>query len=228
MHITNDRPTAQAYGELQMAYDHFNRALFAERLPPCLITLQRKGRRTFGYYAASRFGTVDGKTTDEIAMNPLHFKHGPVIDVLSTLVHEMVHLWQQHFGRPSRSAYHNREWAGEMLRIGLHPSDTGRPGGRMTGQQMSDYVLPGGRFEQAAQQLLATGFVITWFDHHGVRLEPFDPDALIVRARSGLRIKFTCPSCRASAWGKASLNLFCLDCQQVLRPCSCRRPNGST
>ena len=118
----------------------------------------------------------------------------------------------------SRSAYHNREWAGEMLRLGLHPSNTGRPGGRMTGQQVSHFIMPGSRFDLAAQELLATGFVITWFDHHGVRREPFDPDALIVRARSGLRIKFCCPDCHASAWGKASLNLFCLDCQQVMRP----------
>ena len=63
----------------------------------------------------------------------------------------MAHEWQYHYGRhQSRGAYHNREWAGEMLRLGLHPSDTGRPGGRVTGQQMTHYIMPGGRFEQVA------------------------------------------------------------------------------
>jgi hypothetical protein len=31
---------------------------------------------------------------------------------LSTLVHEMAHLQQNHFGKSSRTGYHNKEWAG--------------------------------------------------------------------------------------------------------------------
>jgi len=26
----------------------------------------------------------------------------------------MAHLWQHHHGKPSRAAYHNREWASKM------------------------------------------------------------------------------------------------------------------
>jgi hypothetical protein len=33
--------TTQAYEELQLAHDHFNRELFAQELPCCPITLQR-------------------------------------------------------------------------------------------------------------------------------------------------------------------------------------------
>lgn len=212
-------PTAQAYSELQEAYDHFNAALFNNELPPCLITLQRKGRRTFGYYAPNRFGTTSGKTTDEIALNPRWFKERPFIDVLSTLVHEMVHLWQHHFGRPSRTNYHNREWAGEMLRLGLHPSHTGSPGGRMTGQQMTHYVVSGGRFEVAAKELLERALAITWFDLDAAvlmpkGLEPF----LATPRRAGRRTKFFCPQCSAQAWGKPSLNLICGDCERVMLP----------
>jgi hypothetical protein len=29
-------PTLEAYGELQTAYDHYNRALFQDQLPACL------------------------------------------------------------------------------------------------------------------------------------------------------------------------------------------------
>jgi hypothetical protein len=35
------RPTHRTYTSLDAAYDHFNRALFAGQLPPCLITMQR-------------------------------------------------------------------------------------------------------------------------------------------------------------------------------------------
>jgi hypothetical protein len=51
--ITN-KPTDQAYEELQCAYDYFNEKLFDGKLPPCLITLQRKPR-TLGYYAPNNF-----------------------------------------------------------------------------------------------------------------------------------------------------------------------------
>lgn len=54
--MTRDLPTVQAYAELQSAYDFFNAALFEGQLPPCLMTLQRKGANVRGYFSAERFG----------------------------------------------------------------------------------------------------------------------------------------------------------------------------
>src|ERR1700680_4694459 len=65
-------PTAEIYGVFQTAYDFFNTALFDGRLPPCLITLQRRSKRTLGYFAAGRFASTTGRTSDEIALNPRH------------------------------------------------------------------------------------------------------------------------------------------------------------
>lgn len=118
------RPTDATYDELQKAFDHFNGALFSGRLPACLITLQRE-KRTMGYFSAQRFVHLgDAAITDEIAMNPVHFGIVPIAEVMQTLVHEMVHLWQFHFGSPGRVRYHNEEWAAKMESIGLMPSDT--------------------------------------------------------------------------------------------------------
>jgi hypothetical protein len=39
----------------------------------------------------------------------------------------MVHLWQHHHGKPSRTGYHNKEWATMMKAVGLIPSDTAAP-----------------------------------------------------------------------------------------------------
>jgi hypothetical protein len=58
---------------------------------------------------------------------------------LSTLVHEMVHVWQQHCGTPSKRGYHNKEWATKMKSVGPQPSSTGMVGGKETGQRMSHY-----------------------------------------------------------------------------------------
>jgi hypothetical protein len=42
----------------------------------------------------------------------------------------MAHLWQWEFGSPYKNGYHNTEWAGKMIEIGLMPSDTGLPNGK--------------------------------------------------------------------------------------------------
>lgn len=157
------RPTEEAYAELQFAYDYYNENLFDGGLPPCMITFQRQ-KRTFGYFSKNRFGRRDGRKTDEIALNPEYFAVVPMVEVLQTLVHEMAHLWQEHFGKPSRACYHNREWADKMEAVGLMPSETGRPGGKRVGQSMMDYVIAGGHFDKATRRLLADGFAISWLD----------------------------------------------------------------
>ena len=91
--------------------------------------------------AISRAGasaSKDGKeVTDEIALNPSHFRDRSTEQSLSTLVHEMTHLEQHHFGKPSRAGYHNKQWAGMMKAVGLIPSDTGAPGGKEVGQKVT-------------------------------------------------------------------------------------------
>ncbi|HHH2825403.1 TPA: SprT-like domain-containing protein, partial [Escherichia coli] len=139
-------PTIQAYGELQAAFEHYNAALFDGQLPHCLITMQRE-KRTYGYFSSRRFANRHEKTmTDEIAMNPSYFGVVPLLEILQTLVHEMAHAWQFHFGEPGRRGYHNKEWADKMEAIGLMPSDTGKPGGKKTGEKMADYAIDGGPF----------------------------------------------------------------------------------
>ena len=210
--MAKHRHTEEAYGEFQRAYDHFNRALFDGCLPPCLITLHRESKRTYGYFSHQRFVRLsDGKTvTDEIAMNPLHFGGRNAREVLSTLAHEMVHLWQAHHGRPSRTAYHNKHWAAKMDEIGLQPSSTGAPGGKRTGQTMSHTIRAGGSFARATAQLMVKGFMISWADAAG-RVEAKMP------GRSGRRNKYVCRECSAAAWGKGGLKLICGDCDQPMQ-----------
>ena len=124
------------YAGFQDAYNHFNRALFGGELPQCLITLQRKGKNNHGYFSPLRFRSrkTTDVYTDEIALNPDMFSQVDDREIMQTLTHEMVHLWQHHFGKSSRGGYHNKEWAQKMEDIGLMPSSTGKPGGRKTGE----------------------------------------------------------------------------------------------
>ncbi len=196
--------TQQAYGELQIAYNFFNDRLFGNQLPHCLITLQRKNKAR-GYFCGERFGSIDKQVVDEIAMNPMHFETRTVTEILSTLVHEMVHLWQAHFGKPSRSAYHNAQWGDKMEQIGLMPSDTGQEGGKRTGQQMTHYIITNGPYATAVAELLATGLKITWMDRANDK-----------KKASAARIKYHCDMCNSNVWGKAGLAIMCMACDNEM------------
>ena len=156
-------PTSETYQELQTAYDHFNKELFDNELPGCLITLQRE-KKTFGYYSPKRFVNKQKAETDEIAMNPSYFSIRTIEETLSTIVHECVHQFQQHFGTPGRSRYHNKEWSDKMESIGLMPTSTGKEGGKKTGDRMSHYTIEGMLFDNSCKRLVTKNFRITWAD----------------------------------------------------------------
>jgi predicted SprT family Zn-dependent metalloprotease len=204
--VLTPTPTEQTYVPLLMAYAHFNRNLFGNSLPDCLITLQRKAN-TYGYFSAGKFAAIGGDTkADEIAMNPAHFRACTPRDVCSTLVHEMTHVWQQYFGKPPRAGYHDRQWAAVMRRIGLHPSSTGTPGGKQTGYKVTHYVIDSGPFDLAFKAFEATGQTIGWGD-------AFTRDD---EARKRKRDTFVCPQCDQKVLGVPSTDVSCNRCGLVM------------
>jgi hypothetical protein len=129
----------------------------------------QRHRGAYGYFSGERFASLGDPedVTDEIALNPAHFATRPMTEILSTLAHEIVHLWQHHFGKRPRRCYHNKQWAAKMRDIGLIPSATGQPGGKETGQQMTHYIEAGGRFDKACAAFLATHPAILYHDRAG-------------------------------------------------------------
>ena len=148
----------------------------------------------------------NGKT-DEIALNPDTFHGRSDEDILSTLVHEMCHLWDQHFGEPGRGNYHGRTWAIKMEEIGLMPSHTGEPGGRKTGQSMTHYIITDGQFQKICRQFLAHGVGVSWYSAKAAKAD---------KAKTNSKTKFTCQSCQQNAWAKPSASLICGDCGEVM------------
>lgn len=165
---TQGAPTVAFYSQLQRAFDHFNQDLFEGSLPPCLMTL-RSSSRHYGYHHKERFVNRQGQMIDELGLHPGFFTLRPIEEVLSTLVHEMVHHWQDCFGKPTRSNPHNKEWADKMRSVGLEPSATGLPGGESVGRAMSHYIIPNGAFLVSCRALLAQGFDLSWFDRYSPR-----------------------------------------------------------
>ena len=215
--------TSTEYKGLETAYDFLNRELLGGQLSPCLITLQRKARSS-GYYSPKAFSNrnTDG-TTDEISLNPAHFDGRSDEEILSVLVHEMVHKYQVQQGRSGNGRYHDSEWAEMMEECGLMPSSTGQPGGKKTGHRVFHYIIKGGRFQLVCKRLLDSGFKLNW-ESQNTSDNTAEPSKTKngtkhkarAEAKKRSKTRFTCPGCGQNAWAKPSARLVCGVCLRTI------------
>ena len=197
--------TPAEYQAFQEGYDFFNAELFGGSLPHVLVTLQRHAKAK-GYFSPERFiGRVTDAAAHELALNPDTFTGRTDEEILSTLVHEMAHVWQQSCGTPPRRSYHDRQWAAKMKEIGLQPTDTGEPGGKETGQSITHYIIPGGLYATTYAKLKARGFQLRWQSA---------PEGKQAKAKKASKTKFTCPDCGQNAWAKPDALLVCGTCYE--------------
>jgi hypothetical protein len=194
----NPRATQAIYGKLQKGFHHFNKALFDSALPDCAITFRRG--RSRGYYAADRC---------EIALNPEHMTDG-VMELFSWLLRGMVHLWQQHYGKPGRPGYHNKQWAEMMRELGLIPK--GDESGKPTGDKVGHCIEPGGRFAHTVETLLVGGLEFTWSEvpaHRSTACGGNETgEGASGATRSGKRVRYACGYGHL-AWARPGANLVC-------------------
>ena len=200
-------PTGEQFAAFGAMFAHFNATIFGGELRPVLLNFSRRAK-AHGFFAPERWER--GATVrHEISLNPSTLKSRPAHAVAATLVHEMVHLWQQDHGKPGRRGYHNAEWAAKMRTVGLIPSTTGAPGGAETGERVTHYIQEGGPFARAFESM-NDACRLPWACE--------EPDAPKGPAKPANKIKYTCPACDANAWGKPGLALVCGDCEEDYEP----------
>lgn len=197
------KPTMQQYGGFQKAYDYFNETLFNSELSPCILTFNKKNKKTMGYFSANKWITKEQKTHEICLCRD--FLDAPLKEIFSTLVHEMCHQWQQEFGKPSRSGYHNTQWADKMEEVGLKSievSKEGIPTGNRIGQSCSDEIIENGPFIKAFE-IMPEEIQIPW---------KVIPDLTAKKAKTN-KIKYVC-GCNNKVWGKPKLEIVCVKCSK--------------
>ena len=201
-------PTRVHYAMLSGAFTAINDELFSGRLPFALITNARKNSRTAGYFRAETWVKPSDEarkdTKDEIAINGEHFAEVGPKGVLAMMCHEMTHQWQHHYGTTPRAGYHDRQWSDRMLRLGLQTTTTGKPGGKTTGQRMSQMIIPGAAFEALANRL--TGPPLHWTYEYAKDPDPQKPTP---PRKAVSKLRYTCPTCGTNIWGKPGLIVMC-------------------
>ncbi len=204
--------TINNFEAFQNAFEYFNETLFNSSLPECFLNFNR-GRRAVGIFYNNTWKKGENHLP-EISLNPDFLSRKP-IDVFSTLVHEMVHLWQAVYGKTGTGNYHNKQFSVQMEEVGLITSKTGFPGGERIGQPMSHYIKKGGHYSKVFKTM-PKEFLFPWIDKNNLydlsRLKK-EPTTRAIKQR---KATYFCDKCSSKVWGKPKLKIICGDCMKQM------------
>ena len=190
--------------ELYRWSDRFSDRFFNREMPDIVLSFERLDVRILAGYTLKR--NPQGLLY-EITFNSKHLDR-PLWETLETLMHEYVHLWQQNYGQyPVSRNYHNREFVGRCVEIGLHPA-TGsgvhlRPADGAFAEFLKGYSVPEPP-PLAKPKLSPKEKPLDWWTN---------PEDRRRRGRSTL-VKWSC-GCQNARVGAKEFQACCLKCGRV-------------
>ena len=125
--MTNLQPTIT---ELHKAFDLFNEEFFESKLPPVVITIQSQGKRSaYGWFSVNKvWSDNENMNLHEINISAEHIGSRGMVDVLQTLLHEMLHLYasENNVKETSRGGtYHNKQFKAIAENFGMEYNHEG-------------------------------------------------------------------------------------------------------
>ena len=98
---------------LTEAHGELNGQFFGGSLKPMAIRVSRRMKRKLGHYSLA-----SAESPADIAIARRHLRRDAWDDVIHTLLHEMVHQWQQETGLP---VAHDRAFRAKAREVGINP-----------------------------------------------------------------------------------------------------------
>ena len=112
--------------KLVLWHERYNADFFAGELKSIPVRVSRRMKSRLGHYSAGSRG-VPG----EIAISWRHLRRHGWTEALETLLHEMVHQWQDETGRPID---HGRVFRAKAREVGITPGARRAPGRTAAGE----------------------------------------------------------------------------------------------
>lgn len=106
-------------GRLTEWHARYNAEHFEGKLKPMRVRISRRMRSRLGHYSTA---TAGGRPP-EIVISRRHYRRHGWEETLHTLLHEMVHQWQDESGR---EIDHGREFRRKAREVGVAPQATRR------------------------------------------------------------------------------------------------------
>ena len=108
--------------EIYWFIDFFNTAFFKiHRVSVPILCFEFNRRKSLGHYPVEGKTYGEGKNINIYKINP----HQNLWEILATVLHLMVHTWQNHRGQLNKSGFHNTEFRAKMAEFGIQCNKNG-------------------------------------------------------------------------------------------------------
>lgn len=185
---------------LERAFNVFNRVYFEGKLPKVAITIQ--SAKCYAYITTSKVWTDSQDRYFEINLSAEYLNRN-IENVLSSLLHECVHLWNMIHGRKDTSngnRYHNQVFRKEAEERDLIISYDKSIGWSITtpSERLIQVIKDNGLYEN--------------IDHARITK---DTQENTIRKKSSTR-KYICTCCSTNIRATKNVNIICADCMALM------------
>ena len=108
--------------EIYWFIDFFNTAFFNRHMVSVpILSFEINRQKSLGHYPVKGKTNGEGKDINIYKINP----HQNLWEILTTVLHLMVHTWQNHRGQSNKSWFHNKEFRTKMAEFGIQCNKNG-------------------------------------------------------------------------------------------------------
>lgn len=204
---------SRACGYLEKMYRQLNIDKFNGELCQPIITIQSTPR-AYGHVTCGKVWRVKDSQSYELNIGAGTLDR-PIESVVSTLLHEMVHIYNlmNDIQDTSRgNTYHNKKFKEKAESVGLVIERDDRIGWSITSpsEELIDYIIGQGWSDilMNRQESLRIGGVSGGSNSNGTDKPPKKP--------SSTR-KYMCPCCGNSVRATKDVRIMCVDCSEIMQ-----------
>lgn len=201
------------------------------KIPDVFFTLNNRCQTLVTAFVTSNslYNKENKKVVHYLGINP-KWLNRELREILATICHELCHIYENTYIHIPRGGYHDKQWEELMLGCGLKPVYMNK-----AKTSVSTQVVDGGEFDSFVNSFKKE-FGEDYFNlveysteiENQLRkeIEGTEEDNDIPKADNAdkpkkkynrNKIKYTCPSCEISLWGKGNLCIICGSCKEQLK-----------
>lgn len=204
--------TSRAVGYLEKIYRQLNQDFFGGELETPIITVQSTPR-AYGHVTCGRVWRRKDSACYELNMGAESLAR-PIENVVSTMLHEMVHIYHLMNGIQDCSrgnTYHNKRFKAKAETVGLHIDYDARIGWSITSptEELIEYIISQGWQDIQINRGTVSG------SHSG---GSSSGDSDTSRKPSSTR-KYMCPTCGISCRATKDIRIQCVTCAAEMQKC---------
>lgn len=226
------KTSTELYAKIQLVIDELDKRFFSgakkEKIPQLVFAVNNKCRSCVISYVQPD-ALYDKKTDTKLqymGINPDYLDR-PIGEILSTVCHELCHVYEHAYIHIPRGGYHDRQWAELMRDCGLEPKYL-----NSSKTAVTHTIIKDGAFDKFISDFVekygADYFNIVSYSAEvmrrtrkelGIEDDEDDDDTprpdnadKPIKKYNRNKIKYVCHGCDSKVWGKSGLSIHCNDC----------------